>query len=450
MASNRLPPPTSELLGTVESLCPICLKRVSGQYRQVGEQVLLEKACPQHGSFAAVVWRGEPDFRSWLRPKIPWRGGSRRPVERGCPLDCGLCENHGQRTCTVLVEITSRCNLGCPVCFADSGSTAVDPGIDELQRLFVRVMEQTGGCNLQLSGGEPTVRDDLAEVVRRAVRAGFEFVQLNTNGLRFVEDPELAHRLKDAGLSSVFLQFDGVTEHPYTLLRGRPLYELKCRAVDALASAGLGIVLVPTISRKANLDQLFALVGFGVARLPQVRGVHFQPLSLFGRYPAVLQGDHVTLPELMRGLVEQSGGRLAVADFHPPGCEHALCSFSARYLVHEDHGLQRLGSGSCDCRPLPAAQGAATAIAVTARQWTGVTDPDVAASAPRDDLDRFLGRARSHTFSISAMAFQDAWTLSLERLRGCCIHVAQPDGRLVPFCSYNLTAADGTSLHRTR
>lgn len=438
-----------EMDQAVESVCPVCLRRIDGHLVRRQDNVLLEKSCPEHGAFSVTVWRGEPEISSWYRPKLPYYGGERQALSQGCPYDCGLCENHRQRTCTVLVEVTSRCNLNCPVCFADSGGAADDLDLDTLRRVFAAVMARTGGCNLQLSGGEPTVRDDLPEIVRMAAAAGFTFIQLNTNGLRLADEPQLAFRLRQAGLSSVFLQFDGVDDMVFQRLRGRALFADKCRAIDNLAAAGLGVVLVPTLVRGVNTDQLWDIVRFGLERQPHVRGVHFQPMSYFGRVPGDFVPDHVTLPEVMSGLARQSGGVLQAGDFRPPGCEHALCSFSAKYLEDDDGRLRRLGGSTCDCTPKPAEQGALTAIEVTARQWGAVKPQSGEVSfQPLNDLDRFLLRARTHTFAISAMAFQDCWSLNLERLQGCCIHVARPDGGLVPFCGFNLTSRDGRALHR--
>ncbi|WP_051305650.1 radical SAM (seleno)protein TrsS [Desulfogranum mediterraneum] len=439
----------AEILRRVESVCPVCLERIEGSLVRRDERVDLEKNCPEHGSFSTTVWRGQPDFASWYRPKIPYYGGERRSTGRGCPYDCGLCANHSQRTCTALVEITSRCNLRCPVCFADSGGSEADPELQTLERMFARIMEQTGGCNLQLSGGEPTMREDLTEIVGLARKAGFSFIQLNSNGLCLAEDPGLALRLREAGLSSVFLQFDGVDDGVFRTMRGRPIFAAKCRAIEHLGAAGLGIVLVPTLVRGVNTSQLWEIVRFGLERQPHVRGVHFQPMSYFGRFPAEFVPDHVTLPEVMSGLARQSQGRLQLSDFRPPGCEHALCSFSARYISQEDGRLTRLGSDACDCSPVPAEEGALTSIGVTARQWSGVgKEAAEECSRPADGLEHFLQRARTHTFSLSGMAFQDCWSMNLERLQGCCIHVAQADGGLVPFCSFNLTARDGRGLHR--
>jgi hypothetical protein len=202
----------TEILRHVESVCPECLERLTGHLVHDGDCVRMEKTCPEHGMFSAVVWRGAPAFTSWVRPKIPFYGDERKANSRGCPLDCGLCAHHKQRTCTALVEITSRCNLSCPVCFADSGGSAPDPDPATLDRMFSRIMARTGGCNLQLSGGEPTVRTDLPRIIRSARDAGFTFIQLNTNGILLAEDSDLAPRLCDAGLTSVFLQFDGLQD----------------------------------------------------------------------------------------------------------------------------------------------------------------------------------------------------------------------------------------------
>lgn len=462
----------NKVLGPVESVCPECLNRVAGELLRDGDVVRMVKRCPEHGEFSTVVWRGEPAFSSWVRPKLPFGGGMREEVGNGCPYDCGLCARHAQRTCTALVEITSRCNLNCPVCFADSGGAGSDPDLGTLGRMFDQTMARTGGCNLQLSGGEPTVRRDLPDIVRLARRAGFGFVQLNTNGLRLAEDPQLAGRLAEAGLSSIFLQFDGVCDEAFRAMRGRDLLEVKKKAIEHASKAGLGIVLVPTVARDVNVDQLWDIVRFGLEHQPYVRGVHFQPMSYFGRYPEDFTPHHVTLPELMAGLEAQSGGLVNASDFLPPGCEHALCSFSGKFMTHEDGSFARLGNASCDCTPKPAEAGALKSIGVTARQWSAPStpvlhpssppftgqgaaplagcgaEPRVSPFPPDNDLDRFLARARTHSFTISAMAFQDAWSLNLERLQGCCIHVAQPDGRLIPFCAFNLTARDGRTLYR--
>jgi hypothetical protein len=445
------------------SVCPVCLRPIPAAHETVGDETFLVKTCPEHGEFRAVVWRGEPSFAAWARPKVP--SSPRTPfteVDRGCPLDCGLCDAHRQHTCTALLEVTWRCDLGCPVCFASSGRQAPpDPSLDELGRLFDRVELASDYCNIQLSGGEPTVREDLADIIRLGKGKGFPFIQLNTNGLRLAREQGYADRLAEAGLDSVFLQFDGTRDGIYETLRGRSLLDAKLAALDALAKAGVGVILVPTLVPGVNNDDLGNILRLAMERSPAVRGVHFQPVSYFGRYPT-RPGDEerITLPEIMRGLETQTGGMLKAADFSPPGCEHAFCSFHANYVVTEEGGLTRLSSnGACGCTPRPASEGADAAKAFVKRQWAapekrlpmafdGAQAGASSDSEPMDALDAFIRRAATHTLAVSAMAFQDCWTLDLERLKGCCIHEVSPDGRLIPFCAYNLTSMDGETLYR--
>ena len=456
-------------LSSTASLCPVCLARIPATREQQGNTVFLVKNCPEHGPFRTVIWQGPVPFSSWLRPKKP----SQLPttftaVSGGCPFDCGLCPDHGQHTCTALIEITQRCNLGCPVCFADAGSEAdkvADPSLAGIGFLYERVMEASGACNIQLSGGEPTVREDLATIITLGREKGFAFIQLNTNGLRLAQEPNYALCLKKAGLSSVFLQFDGISHDTHIALRGRDLTAIKEQALLHCQAAGLAVVLVPTLVPGINTQEVGAIIDYATRFAPTVRGVHFQPISYFGRFPeAPADNDRLTLPELLQLIAEQSNGVITAEHFAPPSCEHALCSFHGTFLVEESGHLMPLGNRQSTCCStgaseidLPSAlEGREKSVAFTARQWSlpMASAPhtceceEPTAQAPQDDLDRFLARARTHTFSLSAMAFQDVWNIDLERLQGCCIHVASPEGNLIPFCAYNLTSNMGKPLYR--
>jgi 7,8-dihydro-6-hydroxymethylpterin dimethyltransferase len=448
--------PESRVLSVTEALCPVCLERLSATRELRGGAVWLCRVCPKHGKTEAVIWRGEPAFTSWQRSKTP----SAPPVtataiERGCPYDCGLCPEHGQHTCTAVVEVTERCDLCCPVCYASAGQgSKPDASPTDLISRLVDLRRTAGACNVQLSGGEPTSRDDLPLIIQAARAQGFGLVQLNTNGLRLGSEPGYAQKLAQAGLQSVFLQFDGPDE-ACLVLRGRPLLADKLCALDACAEAGLGVVLVPTLVRGVNDQALGEILALACARAPVVRGVHFQPASSFGRYPGALsfgpdESKRLTLPEVLTLLVAQSKGMLKPEDFHPPCCEHERCSFSARFALKEGKLTLLPDGGCCDASPLlpiVAAEGARRAKAAVAGQWAAAPAP--LSQPPRDDFERFLAtRGSDKRLSISCMAFQDAYTLDLERVRGCCIHTQTSDGRLIPFCLYNLTATDGRTLYR--
>jgi 7,8-dihydro-6-hydroxymethylpterin dimethyltransferase len=427
---------------------------------QRGPDVYLTKVCETHGVFEAILWRGEPAYETWVRPKTPTTPETPfTQVERGCPFDCGLCPDHRQQTCTALLEVTQRCNLSCAFCFASAKPDRFqktcqvsDPDLATIEGWYRSLLRSGGPCNVQLSGGEPTLRDDLPAIVALGRALGFDFIQVNTNGLRFARDPAYVASLKDAGLTSVFLQFDGTDDAIYTTLRGRPLLAEKEAAIAACAEHGLGVILVPTLAPGINTHVIGDIVRFALAHAPTVRGVHFQPVSYFGRIP-LLPDDaaRITIPEVIRALEAQTNGLVKVAQFIPPGCENALCSFHGNFVILADgrlFGWTRHQPKTCGCQPKPAEEGAAEARSFVAHQWAA---PESFTSSDGPSLggwDEVLERAKTHTFSISGMAFQDAWTLDLERLRDCCIHIVAPDGRIVPFCAYNLTARDGRTLYR--
>lgn len=434
------------------SVCPVCMRRIDAWRETSGGETRIVKTCPEHGTFSTPVWRGRPDIEGWTRPKTPSAPPAlETSIAKGCPFDCGLCPDHRQHTCTTLIEITWRCDLGCEFCFASAGKPSLpDPSLNDISRQLSHIKETAGACNLQLSGGEPAVRDDLPHIAAKAKEIGFPFVQVNTNGLRVGTSPDIAQRWAKAGVDSAFLQFDGTRDDIYRTIRGRALMDIKRRAIDNLIAAGIGVVLVPVVVPGVNDDNLGDILRFAASLSPGIRGVHFQPVSYFGRYPQPpTDSMRITLPEIMTGLEAQTDGAIHARDFLPPACEHALCSFHGNYLVLEDGTLKKLSGkrDECCCTPHPAAEGAEKSRSFVRRQWAAPEAP-APQDAPQDDLDRFIRRAKTHILAVSGMAFQDAWTLDLERLKGCCIHVSTPDGRLIPFCAYNLTAQDGTPLYR--
>ncbi len=442
-------------LANTASVCPECLRTITAFKLVQREEVVLRKECPEHGRFQSVIWRGYPVYESWQRPKTPARPRFPRAGNKGCPQDCGLCSEHRQHTCTALIEVTRRCDLKCAYCFADGGHGRLpDPDLAALRQSFEHLLRASGPCNIQLSGGEPTLRDDLPEIVGLGQALGFEFIQVNTNGLRLARDPAYAGVLQKAGVASIFLQFDGLEDEVYEKLRGLPLLEAKRRAVEHCARHGLAVVLVPTLVPGVNDRQIGAIIDFGLQHSPTVRGVHFQPVSYFGRIPAVpIDGMRITIPEILREIEAQTQGRIRVQNFKPPGCENAFCSFHGNFVLLEDGGLLPWTRHSACCTPESAAQGAVKTRRFVSRSWAPSQIDEIGARAAGTGpslggWDIILERARTHTFCISGMAFQDAWNLDLERLKDCCIHVVHPDGRLIPFCAYNLTDSRGRALYR--
>jgi uncharacterized radical SAM superfamily Fe-S cluster-containing enzyme len=284
---------------------------------------------------------------------------------------------------------------------------------------------------------------------------GFDFIQLNTNGLRLASDPEYLERLKEAGLSSVFLQFDGTKNEIHRVLRGGNFLDRKVQAIENCRGMELGIVLVPTLVSDVNLHHVGEIISFALEHMPAVRGVHFQPVTFVGRYPEIpADEDRLTLPDVMRAIELQTQGLIGIYDFLPPGCENAHCSFHGSFVVMPDGQVKALTNRReerCSCKSQKAEEGAARARQCVAEQWSASNTLPLGSTHDQISMgqwDVLLERARTHRLSISAMAFQDAWNLDLDRLRDCCIHVVAQDGRMVPFCAYNMTSTTGRSLYR--
>ncbi len=439
-----------KMIKETTSLCPVCMEKVDALIYTLKDEARMEKECPQHGWFDTLLWKGEIPYTQWLGKKKP--ATIEKPlteIDKGCPFDCGLCSGHQQHTCTALIEITQNCNLACRFCFADAkGSEQMDPTLEQINLWYKKVMEVSGNCNIQLSGGEPTLRDDLPQIVKMGRQLGFGFVQVNTNGIRLAEDRHYVKSLKEAGLSSVYLQFDGTKDDIYKKLRGRELLNSKKKAIEHCKEYEIGVVLVPTLVPGININNIGEMVDFALEHTPIVKGIHFQPVSYFGRMPCEPKDkDRITLPEIMKAIEDQTKGKISIESFKPPGCENSLCSFHGSYLYDENKKLIPITKKtSCCTGETDATQGAVKAKAYVAKNWS-IQDSNKS-DEKKSDWDEILDKIQNNTFSVSAMAFQDIWNVDLQRVKDCCIHVVHPEGKLVPFCIYNITSTTGKLLYR--
>jgi 7,8-dihydro-6-hydroxymethylpterin dimethyltransferase len=418
-----------DTLGATESLCPVCLRRIPAEITTDGAAVFLEKNCARHGPFRVVIWRDHPQtYLDWVQDAGPQEptapSGPHRHAARGCPFDCGLCSAHQGETTSAVLMAVGRCSHDCPVCFTRSDGGGADPSAKELEDRL-RFYRDTSGrpFPLQLCGGEPTDRHDLPKVVALAKRLGFEHVQINSNGVRIAEDPELARRLSDSGAAVVYLGFDGIEDSTYVYTCGRPMLDLKLRALERCADAGLAVVLVPVLVPGVNLRQLGSIMAVAKAWIPHVKGVFLQPLGYMGAYRGAPRLEsRVTLPEVLRLLEECTEGEMNGADFMPPGSGHPLCGFNALYVLRSEGRLR--------------------AMTVHQRRETNVG----AAQQARSVVSRGWRAGPGRTLTVGGMLFQDAWNVDLARIRRCGTHIIT-DGGLAPLCTKYLTAQDGTRLY---
>lgn len=434
-----------------KSLCPICLQLLDAEVTEENDAVYMVKTCKVHGDFKTPVWKGQIKINDWITKKN--RAFIKNPltkIKEGCPYDCGLCQEHRQTTCTALIEVTNDCNLYCSFCFASSkDKISKEPSLKEIEFYFNRIKEQSGICNIQLSGGEPAIRDDLKDIIKIGKEKGFEFIQINTNGIRIGQDENYLKGLAEAGLSSVYLQFDGTEDDIYENIRGRKLFKEKIDAIKNCAKYNIGVVLVPVIIPGVNVRNIGEMIDFALKNTPMVRGLHFQPVSYFGRTafePA--DRDRITLPELIEEIELQTKGLVKAENLKPASCENSLCSFNGSFIYDDKKKLKPATKReACGCRTIDAAEGAVKAKKFVASNWK-LSSPVKRKYNIGDSWDKLINEIKAAKFSISAMAFQDAYNVDIERIKDCCIHVVSKEGNLIPFCMYNITDIYGKSLYR--
>jgi len=425
----------AKILNKTWSLCPVCLKRIPAERVKKGKKVFLIKTCEEHGPFEALIWGGFSEIDTWL-------GGKEKPWTKDpqCPDNCGLCPDHQQKTCCIIVNVTANCNLNCRFCVADHENIK-EPSFEEIIESLSKIIEKDKTL-IQLSVGEPTIREDLPMIIKEAKKVGAKYVQLNSNGIRLGEDKDYVKELAEAGLSFVFMQFDGTEDAMHEYIRNRPLLKIKQQAIENCAAYNLGVTLVPTIVRGVNSQNIGNIIRYAIERVPVVRGVHFQPVTYMGRIPGIPSDvNRFTLDELVFEIQLQTDGLIKAEHLLPSGCDHPLCGFHGDFVVEKDQVLPLLSNkstgSSCCCGSVPAEKNRE----FVGRRWLRpVPDAEMdSCCGDLHDMEYFLKRVKTNGFTITAMAFQDAGNIDLARLQQCSLHVYDK-GRIVPFCSYNLTA----------
>ena len=467
------------ILCETQSICPICHEPLIAAYVVDGGKVFMRKTCAEHGDFESYIADSEQDFTKWtahavvnVPPKqalthgVTTSAGESDGLGSQCPLHCGTCENHLQTACCVLIDVTQRCNQHCPYCFAQAeDSDACEPDLAEIERKYDLLLElgEARPFNIQLSGGEPTVREDLPEIIRMGADKGFEYIQINTNGKRLAQQDGYAQILKKAGATVIFMQFDGLDDEIYEVLRGEPLFAIKKKAIENCKQAGLPVTLVPTIVKNVNLEHVGQMIEFLLENIDVVKGIHFQPVSFFGRHPdkPVEVGgkwadfeNRVTMFDVMHAIEKQTAGKFKYDDLCPITTGHPLCCFYGTYRKQKDGSVKSLisdatkasGVSCCDTATpleiikkdrnyvlnkwdLPKQENCCCGEAAPAE--SSCCEPGIMS------FDEFLQEIKSNMFTVSAMAFQDISNLDAERLKRCRVQVLSADDRLIPFCAYN-------------
>ena len=219
------------------SLCIECHRQLSAKIIFEQGKVYLTKTCKEHG-FQKVLIAVDIEYYKQIRNYNKASEYPRKPhtsTVYGCPYDCGICPDHEQHSCLTLIEVTDRCNLSCPTCYASSSPThGRHRTLEEIEMMLDAIVASEGEPDVvQLSGGEPTIHPDFFKILDIAKTKPIKHLMVNTNGIRIANDAGFAERL--AGYMpdfEVYLQFDSFKPEALIQLRGKDLTDIRKKAID--------------------------------------------------------------------------------------------------------------------------------------------------------------------------------------------------------------------------
>lgn len=442
---------------TTTSVCDDCLRPVEAKILVKDGRVYMDKWCPVHRTRRVLVSDDADYYRACREtyvkpPEMPLHFNT--SMQYGCPYDCGLCPDHMQHSCLTIVEINDACNLECPICYAESGPKRNSyRSLGEVRQMLDAVVANEGVPDVvQISGGEPTLHPEFFAILAEAKARPIKHLMVNTNGIRIARDAEFFERLaRDFPKTEVYLQFDSLRPTGLKSLRGSDLTSVRMGALEKLNAAGMSTTLVVTLNKGLNDDEIGDIIRFAVAQ-PCVRGVTLQPIQEAGRVDGYdRRTGRLTVSEIRRRIAEQSG-LFTLADVLPVPCNPDTLAMA--YALKIDGQVV----------PLTRYVDASTLVAGEANTIVFENQPAIrdrvfelfaTNHSPHSQANCLASLlcclpkvkapaalAYDNVFRVLIVQFMDAHSLDIRALKKSCIHIAQPDGRLIPFESFNLFYRD--------
>jgi uncharacterized radical SAM superfamily Fe-S cluster-containing enzyme len=437
------------------SLCPECLERIDTKIVFQDDNVYMLKTCPTHG-FSKVLIATDIEYykniRNYNKPsEIPLRFNTK--THYGCPYDCGLCQDHEQHSCLTVVEITDRCNLSCPTCYAmSSPHYGRHRTVAEVERMLDIIVANEGKPDVvQISGGEPTIHPDFFEILDIAKKKPMKHLMLNTNGIRIAKDFEFAKRLAAyAPDFEIYLQFDSFKAEALETLRGKDLTETRMKALEHLNELNLATTLVVTIQKGVNDDEIGKIIEFALKQ-KCVRGVTFQPTQIAGRLekfdPAT---DRITMTDVRQKILDQTN-IFQPNDLIPVPCNpDALVMGYALKLAGQVFPMTRYVD------PAHLLNNSRNTIVYEQDEalhehMIKIFSTGISVDKVQDNFKDLMcclpqvqapGLGYDNLFRIIIMRFIDAYDFDVRTIKKSCVHIVHKDGRIIPFETMNLFYRD--------
>lgn len=437
------------------SICSTCLRRVDAKIVFENGNVYMLKTCSRHG-FEKVLIATDIEYykniRNYNKPsETPLTFNTK--THYGCPYDCGLCADHEQHSCLTVIEITDRCNLNCPTCYAmSSPHYGRHRTVEEVEKMLDIIVVNEGEPDVvQISGGEPTVHPDFFAILDIAKSKPIKHLMLNTNGIRIAKDFEFAKKLATyAPDFEIYLQFDSFKPKALQQLRGEDLTATRMKALEHLNALNLSTTLVVTLQKGVNDDEIGKIIEFALQQ-KCVRGVTFQPTQLAGRVenfnPAT---DRLTLTEVRQSILDQANVFTA-NDLIPVPCNaDALVMGYALKLAGQTFPLTRY------IDPSHLLDNSRNTIVYEQdqalhEQMIKIFSTGISVDRVEENMKQLLcclplieapGLGYENLFRIIIMRFIDAFDFDVRAIKKSCVHIIHKDGRIIPFETMNLFYRD--------
>ena len=473
------------VIETTKTVCPECKLIIDGTIYKDGDNVMIRKNCPEHGWTIEKYWEDYDMYMKMRRYNYYGRGFDNpnyitETKGANCPFDCGMCERHKSHTGLANVVVTNRCHLSCWYCFfyAKEGEAIYEPSLPEIEKIFnnLRNQKPIPANAIQITGGEPTMHPHIVEIIQMAKKAGFDQIQLNTTGINLALNPDLGPKLRHAGVSTLYMSYDGVSK------RANPKNHWEIPAtLQAARKAGINIVLVPTVIRTVNDHELGSMINFALNNSDIIRAVNFQPVSLVGRMPSRLrEKQRISIPGAIKLIEQQTNGVVSKEDwFSVPyigGINKFIEALTGEYKydmsIHFACGAGTYVFLDSDNKIIPItrfvdAAGLIEHLQRTVDEMGGKSKMERKMIAVKALLgfNKFIDKSKQpksinfskllmsvlmkHDFAtmgkfqmksifLGMMHFQDEYTYDIHRVEKCDIYYAMPDGEVLPFCTFNV------------
>ncbi|HPH92406.1 MAG TPA: radical SAM protein [Ferruginibacter sp.] len=442
------------------SICSTCLRRVDAKIVFEGDNVFMLKNCPEHG-FEKVLVANDvayyKNIRNYNKPsEIPLQFNTK--THYGCPYDCGLCQDHEQHSCLTVIEITDRCNLQCPTCYAmSSPHYGRHRTVEEVEKMLDIIVANEGTPDVvQISGGEPTIHPDFFTIMDMAKKRPIKHLMLNTNGIRIAKDFEFTKQLAAYMPDfEVYLQFDSFKPGALEQLRGKDLADVRMKALEHLNALNLSTTLVVTLQQGVNDDEIGKIIDFALQQ-KCVRGVTFQPTQVAGRTehfdPAT---DRITMTDVRKRILEQTTV-FQPNDLIPVPCNpDALVMGYALKLAGQVFPLTRY------IDPALLLDNSRNTIVyeqdeVLKEKMIEIFSTGISVDKVNDNMKQLLcclpqidapGLSYDNLFRIIIMRFIDAYDFDVRAIKKSCVHIVHKDGRIIPFETMNLFYRDEKEVY---